>query len=201
MKPPAETPAHEVGGELTLSSGPRQDGNLRISAAPVTPVTPVTAEAFLAMRDFILEKDAHTLEDAGKRSIQRHLQKLTKGAQTSIARGILQQERIRFLLKTNDEAKVRRSTKSLVLGKAKVMSYEDLVEARAKRTERDAKKSARKQRRKRKGNQESPQDATFQPSFTAATILADDTLLTVPAQQTAAPTPPCPGAAPVARMY
>jgi hypothetical protein len=33
----------------------------------------------------------------------------------------------------NNEAKVRRSTKLVVLGKAKMMSYEDLEEARAKR--------------------------------------------------------------------
>jgi hypothetical protein len=33
----------------------------------------------------------------------------------------------------NNEAKVRRTTKSVVLGKAKVMSYEDIEEARAKR--------------------------------------------------------------------
>ena len=33
----------------------------------------------------------------------------------------------------NKEAKVRRSTRSVVLGKAKVMSYEDLEKARAKR--------------------------------------------------------------------
>jgi hypothetical protein len=33
----------------------------------------------------------------------------------------------------NSEAKARRSSKSQVLGKAKVMSYQDLEEARAKR--------------------------------------------------------------------
>jgi hypothetical protein len=43
----------------------------------------------------------------------------------------------------NNEAKVRRSTKSLVLGKAKVMSYEDLEEARAKRTKKEAAKEAK----------------------------------------------------------
>jgi hypothetical protein len=37
------------------------------------------------------------------------------------------------LIKINKEAKVRRSTRSVALGKAKVMSYEDLEEARAKR--------------------------------------------------------------------
>ena len=54
----------------------------------------------------------------------------------SLAKGALQQDQIRFLITVNNEAKVRRSTKSIVLGKAKVMSYEDLV---AKRAEREAK--------------------------------------------------------------
>jgi hypothetical protein len=36
-------------------------------------------------------------------------------------------------IKINKKAKVRRPTRSVVLGKAKVMSYEDLEEARAKR--------------------------------------------------------------------
>jgi len=78
----------------------------------------VTAEAFLALHNFNLERDAQALEETGKQNIQRHLQKLTRGAQTSIARGALQQERIRSLLKTNNEAKVRRTTKSLVLEKS-----------------------------------------------------------------------------------
>lgn len=160
VKPLAELPAQDTGGGPASRSGPRQDEMSRISVAPVTPATPVTAEAFLALHDFILERDAQALEETGKQNIQRHLQKLTKGAQTSIARGALQQERIRSLLKTNDEAKVRRTTKSLVLGKAKVMSYGDLVEARAKRAEKDARKIAKKQRRKRSGGQEVVPDAT-----------------------------------------
>jgi len=44
----------------------------------------------------------------------------------------------------------RRSTKSLVLGKAKVMSYEDLEEARAKRDAKEAAKAKGKGRRVRK---------------------------------------------------
>jgi hypothetical protein len=36
------------------------------------------------------------------------------------------------LFKITNEAKVRRSTRSVVLGKAKVMSYEDFEEARVK---------------------------------------------------------------------
>jgi hypothetical protein len=49
-----------------------------------------------------------------------------------IVGGTLQKGQTKSLLKANDEAKTRRSTKSIVLGKAKVMSFEDLVEARTK---------------------------------------------------------------------
>jgi len=65
----------------------------------------------------------------------------------------LKDDQIEFLNTINNEAKVRRSTKSLLLGKAKVMSYEDLEEARAKRAEKDAAKETRgkcKRGRKRK---------------------------------------------------
>jgi len=60
------------------------------------------------------------------------------------------------LITINDEAKVRRSIKSVVLGKAKVMSYEDLVAKRAKREakEQDKAKGKRKRGRKRKSPEE-----------------------------------------------
>jgi hypothetical protein len=54
----------------------------------------------------------------------------------------LQEDQIRFLTTINNKTKVRRSTRSLVIGKAKVMSYGDLQEARAKRAEKDAAKEA-----------------------------------------------------------
>jgi hypothetical protein len=44
----------------------------------------------------------------------------------------LQENRIQFLTAINNKAKVRQLTKSLVLGKAKVISYKDLEEAQAK---------------------------------------------------------------------
>ena len=69
----------------------------------------MTAEAFFALRDLILERNTQALEESESKKIQRQLQKFTKGAQTSIARGTLQQERIRSLLKTNDGAEVRRT--------------------------------------------------------------------------------------------
>ncbi|KAE9373844.1 hypothetical protein N431DRAFT_407564 [Stipitochalara longipes BDJ] len=50
----------------------------------------------------------------------------------------------------NNEAKVRRSTQSLVLGKAKVMSFEDIEVARAARAAKDVIKGKGKRGRKRK---------------------------------------------------
>jgi hypothetical protein len=43
-----------------------------------------------------------------------------------------------MLTRINNEAKVRRSTRSVVLGKAKVMSFEDIEVARAARAAKDA---------------------------------------------------------------
>jgi hypothetical protein len=89
----------------------------------------------MSLRNFIIKKYAHALDETSKRSLVGHLQKFTKAGQTSFAKGVLQQSQIRFLIKINDKSKVRRSTKSEILGKAKGMSYEDLEEARAKRAE------------------------------------------------------------------
>jgi hypothetical protein len=46
-----------------------------------------------------------------------------------------------FLRKVNNEGKVRQPTRSLVLGQAKIMGYEDLEEARAKRAVKDTAKA------------------------------------------------------------
>jgi len=87
----------------------------------------------------------------------------TKAFQKSFAMGILQEDRIKFLTTINNEAKVRRSTKLLVLGKAKVMSYEDLEVARAKRVAKDstqAAKGKRKRGRKSKNGLPEQEDDT-----------------------------------------
>jgi hypothetical protein len=48
----------------------------------------------------------------------------------------------------NNEAKVRRSTRSIVLGKAKVMSFEDIEVARAVRAAKEVIKGKRGRKRK-----------------------------------------------------
>jgi hypothetical protein len=119
-------------------------------------VTPVSAEAFISLQKLIVKQDAHALDETSKQSLERHIQKLTNAAQTAFAKGALQKAQIQFLLKINNEAKVRRSTKSLVLGKAKVMSYEDLVTKRAEREAKDQAKAKGKGKcgRKRKSSAE-----------------------------------------------
>jgi hypothetical protein len=83
----------------------------------------------MSLQNLIIQQDAYALDKRRKQNLARHLQKYTKAFQKTFALSILQENRIQFLTTINNEAKVRRSTKSLVLGKAKVMSYEDLKEA------------------------------------------------------------------------
>src|SRR5579871_4386166 len=80
-----------------------------------------------------------------------HLEKFANAAQMSFAELALLKDQIQFLCRMNNEAKVRRSTKSVVLGKAKVMSYEDIEEARAKHAAKEEATAGQgKRRRKRK---------------------------------------------------
>ena len=107
---------------------------------PVTPVTPVTPGAVMSLQNLI-NQDAHALDKTSKQKLQRHVRKLANAAEISFAERALQQDQIAFLLQVNNEAKPRRSTKSLVLGKAKVMSFEDLEAARAKRAAKEKAKA------------------------------------------------------------
>jgi hypothetical protein len=121
---------------------------------PITPVTPVTVEALTSLHDLI-KKDAcaASFDEAGKQRLQSRVQKLASAAKISFAKQGLLQEHNQLLYRINNEAKVRRSTRSLVIGKAKVMSYEDLDTARAARVAKDkaaAEKGKGKRGRKRK---------------------------------------------------
>ena len=107
-------------------------GPCRHGEAQQTPITPVSTTGLVSLLDRI-QHESHTLDEISVQRRQRHIQKLANAAQISFAERTLQQDQIRFLATINNEAQVRRSTKRVVLGKAKVMSYEDLEEARARR--------------------------------------------------------------------
>jgi len=121
-----------------------------------TLMTPMSAKILISLQNLIIKQNAHALDETSKQSLQRHVQKLANAIQMSLAKGALQQNQIRFLITINDEAKVRRSIKLIILGKAKVMSYEDLVAKRAKREakEQDKAKKKRKCDRKLKSSKE-----------------------------------------------
>ena len=127
------------------------------------------------------------LDEPNTDRIQRHVQKLVSAAKVSFAKQTLFQDQNRFLSKINNEAKVRRSTRSVVLGKAKVMSYEDLKEARAKRATKE-KATADKGRGKRGRKRKSPA-----PEEDSSVPMNNEALEPVKA--------PAPWKAPVARMY
>ncbi|KAF7954118.1 hypothetical protein EAE96_005251 [Botrytis aclada] len=115
----------------------------------LSPVTPVSAEALKSLFS-VIGQDTHTLTGICADRLQKHIQKIAKTVQASFAELVLLRDQNQFLMEMNNEAKVRRSTRSVVLGKAKIISYEDIEEAQAKRTAKDAQKEKVKRGRKRK---------------------------------------------------
>jgi hypothetical protein len=105
-----------------------------------TPVTPVSTEGLASLLDQIRQAPH---DEASKQQHKKLVQKLGNAAQTSFAQQTLDQDHIHFLTKMNNEAKTRRSTKSAILGKARVMTFEDLEAARTKRAEKEAAKEAK----------------------------------------------------------
>lgn len=112
----------------------------------------------------------------------------------SFAKGILQHNHIQFLMKINDEAKVRRSTKSVVLGTGRIISYKDLKEARVKRAEKDAAKEAKgKGKRGRKRKIVAPETEASQAELIEPTAKKTRRSEVLDSEQ--------PWSVPVARMY
>ena len=129
------------------------EGALQVPVTPVTAVTPSTTEALISLHNLI-KQETYTLDALNQQRLQKHVQKLASAAERSFAKETLLQEQTRFLSRINNEAKIHRSTRSVVLGKAKVMSYEDLEEARATRAAKEKsdtttvkRKGGRKRRR------------------------------------------------------
>jgi hypothetical protein len=121
---------------------PRADeirvGSCHQDEVPQTPVMLVSAEGLASLHNLI-KQDAHTLNETSIPRLERRVQKLVDAAQVSIAECALLRDEKQMLTRMNNEAKVRRSTKALKLGDAKVMSFEDIVVARAARAVKDTK--------------------------------------------------------------
>jgi len=182
-----------------------------------TPVTPVSAEGLMSLYDQI-KQDTQKLDATSTQRLQKPVQKLANAAQVSFAECALLNDRNQFLTEANNEAKVRRSTRSVVLGKAKVMSFEDIKEARAKRAAKDAVKSKGKRGRKRKNTEPKASEAELEPEVELEVVRGTKEVengqrscvrrrrsaAPVAEEAEAEPEPqlePVPWRAPVARMY
>lgn len=134
-RPPAEVVS--TGAAVTNTGTP--DVTVQ---TPTTPVTPVTAEALISLHNKIMQDTS--VADETKTCIK----KLANAAQISFAERNLLKDRNRFLFKTNSEAKARRLTRSIVLGKAKVMKFMDLEAEKARHAAIAAQKGQRIRKRK-----------------------------------------------------
>ena len=130
-----------------------------------TPKTPVTSQALTSLRNQILNTVKQpVLDEKSRHYLVKQIEKYDHAAQISFAERVLQKGQMYQMAKLNDEAKVRRSTKSLILGKAKIMRYEDLVEKRAAREAKEQAKANGKGRRGRKRKKtDEPEPAVPEP--------------------------------------
>ncbi len=101
----------------------------------------------MSLQNLIIQRDTYALDKISKQNLARYIQIFVQAIQKSDTKSILQEDQIQFLTTINNEAKVRGSTRSLVLantkGDGKVISYEDLVAARVKRTKKSLPKKLR----------------------------------------------------------
>jgi len=109
----------------------------------------VLAEGLASLQNLI-KQDVYTLNRTSIQRLERHVQKLANAAQISFAERALLHDQNQMLTRMNNEAKVRRSTRSIVLGKAKVMSFEDIKVARKARATKEVIKGKGKRGWKRK---------------------------------------------------
>lgn len=176
---------------------------------PVTPITPVSAETFTSLQNTIVREDARRFDDVGKQRLMRRIEKLAKAGKVLLAESALQEGHIRFLHKINNEGEARRSTRAIVLGTAKVMSWEDLEEAKAKRAEqkeKEVRKITRAASGKRKEKLPKAHDSLVEVGGERTgegshTINNGADQLAKPRCTFDGPLAPGPGNAPVARMW
>ena len=83
-------------------------------------------------------------DEASSQRKERLQQKVSDAAQRFFAKNALLYDQNRFLTEMNDESKARRAAKSAILGKAKVMTWEDLEKARAEHAVKEAAKAEKK---------------------------------------------------------
>jgi hypothetical protein len=122
----------------------------------VPPKTPTSASGLNVMR----QKLDQILGAIDENESRLHIQKIVNAAEQSLTSCALLQEENRALVVQNREKKIRKSTKATKVGTAKIMSYEDIVQAKAKRDEKAVKTSSRKPRKQKGAAKPLPEFST-----------------------------------------
>jgi hypothetical protein len=73
LKPPAALTISKA-DEVKVGPCPQD----QVLQTPMTPATPVSAEALMSLQNLIMKQDAHALDETSKQSLQRHLHKFVK---------------------------------------------------------------------------------------------------------------------------
>jgi hypothetical protein len=128
-------PQGEAGQSPSQAHAPSQ-----ADSSHVPPKTPTSASGLDVMRQK-LEEILGTIDAHESRL---HIQKIVNAAEQSLTGCTLLQEKNQALIIQNREEKIRKSTKATKVGTAKIMSYEDIVQAKAKRDEKLDKTTSRK---------------------------------------------------------
>lgn len=92
-----------------------------------------------------IEEDVRNLDVRGKLC----LQKMLNATEKAFAERSLLLQRNQELFQQNNEKKIRQGVNSTVVGKAKVIKYEDIVEAKRKREEKECTRVLRKRKIRR----------------------------------------------------
>ncbi|KAL9063088.1 MAG: hypothetical protein Q9161_009632 [Pseudevernia consocians] len=121
--------------------------------------------SYLTYDDFKSILDAYTLDETSIQRLERRIQKLVNATQTLFAERPLLYDHNQILININNEAKIRRSIRSIVLGKGerKVMSFEDIEVTRAARAAKEVINGKGKRGRKRKSAAQEADEPDSEP--------------------------------------
>ena len=117
---------------------------------PQTPVTPVTAEALTTLLDRIEQIPDIESDRKLKEKLQ---QKHTKATRLCIAELSMLQIQNDFLTQINNEGKVRRATRPNIVGRARIMAWNDIEAATSEITKIAEEKEEKKARREAKAKE------------------------------------------------
>ncbi|GAB7336815.1 hypothetical protein MBLNU13_g11324t1 [Cladosporium sp. NU13] len=148
-------PPDEAGQSFSQAHAPSQ-----ADSPLVPPKTPTSASGLNAMR----EKLDEIIGAIDEHESRLHIQKIVNAAEQSLTGCALLQEENQALTIQNREKKIRKSTKATKVGTAKIMSYEDIVQAKAKRDEKVVKATSRKSR-KQKGSAKPVAESVKKPPY------------------------------------